>query len=144
MAAARKKQLETVKGVGSSHPPYEEKRCNDCHGTGGGVGSDLVKPKNELCFMCHPDILANPRAHGPAAVGDCLACHLPHDSPNSSLLIKPRSEICGRCHQEKRLAAAMHDRFVEKGMACPEAERSWSRRCAWWRSTSRTSRCSWN
>ncbi len=110
----------TPKNAGSIHPPFEEKRCTDCHASGGGVSSNLIKPKNELCFTCHPDILAFPRAHGPAAVGDCLACHHPHESGNSALLLKPRSEICGKCHQETRLAAAMHGRFTEKGMACPD------------------------
>lgn len=107
----------------SVHSPYEEKRCNDCHrenkGTGGGDEEGLlVKPREALCFVCHKDIIAKPFQHGPAAVGDCLACHLPHDSKYPSLLNVSKEALCAKCHVERRKAARMHDQFAEKGMAC--------------------------
>lgn len=107
----------------SEHLPYQEKRCNDCHqaNKGGGDSSDeglLVKPREELCFLCHKDLLSRPFHHGPAAVGDCLACHLPHDSGNPALLVLPKETLCAKCHSERRLAGRMHDQFVEKGMPC--------------------------
>lgn len=108
----------------SVHAPYAEKRCNDCHradkGSGGGGDEEglLVKPRDELCFVCHKDLLAKPFHHGPAAVGDCLACHLPHDSTNPALLNTSKDTLCGKCHVERRRAARMHDQFAEKGMAC--------------------------
>jgi len=102
----------------SIHPPYAEKRCNDCHEAEKTSVSGLIKPKYELCFMCHPDILKHSWAHGPAAVGDCLACHLPHEANYPSLLIRERSTLCDRCHQEKRLAEAMHETVKAKGMVC--------------------------
>jgi predicted CXXCH cytochrome family protein len=103
----------------SIHEPYAEKRCNECHEAEKTlVSGGLVKPKNELCFICHPDILKLSFAHGPAAVGDCLACHLPHEASYPFLLARERSTLCDKCHQEKRLAAAMHDRFKTMGMVC--------------------------
>lgn len=111
---------QAAKSQGSRHEPYAERRCNDCHMTEGQVSSGLIKPKNELCFICHPDILDKPWAHGPAAVGDCLACHEPHESGNQALLSKPRGEICAKCHRESRLAAAMHTLLAEKEFACAD------------------------
>ncbi len=102
----------------SIHPPYAEKRCNDCHEAEKTSVSGLVKPKNELCFTCHPDILQGAYAHGPAAVGDCLACHLPHEASYPSLLARDPGTVCHKCHQEDRLAAAMHDKVKAKGMVC--------------------------
>jgi len=102
----------------STHPPYAEKRCNDCHEAEKTSVSGLVKPKNELCFMCHPDILEHAWAHGPAAVGDCLACHLPHEANYPFLLVREPGTLCGKCHTEERLAAAMHERVKAKGMIC--------------------------
>ncbi len=107
----------------SVHSPYEEKRCNDCHrenkGEGGGDEEGLlVKPREELCFVCHKNIIAKPFQHGPAAVGDCLACHLPHDSKYPALLSVSKDALCKKCHMERRKAARMHEQFVEKDMAC--------------------------
>lgn len=103
-----------------NHLPYEEKRCPDCHSQDKDTGGGLVAPRNELCFICHPDILQHQMAHGPAAVGDCLECHVPHSSSFPALLIVERAKVCDRCHTEQRLAQAMHDRFKQKGMACAD------------------------
>ncbi|NTV50416.1 MAG: cytochrome C [Geobacteraceae bacterium] len=108
---------------GSVHVPYEEKRCNDCHNEskgadGGQKDALLIKPKEELCFVCHKDILDKPFQHGPAAVGDCVACHLPHDSIYPALLNVSKESLCTKCHVERRKAARMHDQFVEKGLTC--------------------------
>ncbi|WP_085811892.1 cytochrome c3 family protein [Geoanaerobacter pelophilus] len=107
----------------SEHLPFAEKRCNDCHNSNQGAGSAseeglLVKPREELCFGCHKDLLDRPFHHGPAAVGDCLACHLPHDSANPALLVLSKEKLCAKCHTERRRAQRMHDRFVEKGLNC--------------------------
>lgn len=107
----------------SQHRPFMEKRCNDCHRAdkGGASSSEeglLVKPREELCFVCHKDLLKGKFHHGPAAVGDCLACHLPHDSANPSLLVASKETLCAKCHTERRLAARMHDQFVQKDLPC--------------------------
>jgi predicted CXXCH cytochrome family protein len=113
-------QGETVGGNGqeeaSKHKPYAEKKCNDCHDQTKPDG--LVLPVRELCFKCHVNFIRGAQVHGPVAVGDCMACHLPHSSPNHSLLKFPKNETCSACHQEERLTPGMHDRVTEKGMVC--------------------------
>jgi predicted CXXCH cytochrome family protein len=107
---------ETAAVQASKHAPYAEKRCDDCHDK--SQTSGLVRPKEKLCFMCHPDILAGANVHGPAAVGDCLACHEPHSSSQPSLLKLEKAQLCSYCHKERRVADAMHQRLTAKGMLC--------------------------
>jgi predicted CXXCH cytochrome family protein len=103
---------------GSSHPPYKEKRCDNCHDK--TKESGLIKPKDELCFVCHPKILQGFYAHGPAAVGSCLECHEPHSSANKSLLKVDKGKLCAVCHKESRLAASMHDKVTASGLFCTD------------------------
>ncbi len=103
----------------SKHKPYVEKKCKDCHDFSTAVG--LIRPPRELCFVCHRDFrrhLQDPYVHGPVAVGDCSACHLPHSSEYTALLRQDRSKICDKCHQESRLAAGMHTQVMNHEMAC--------------------------
>jgi len=106
--------------AGSTHKPYDEKKCNDCHSNDKNKNAGLIVPKQELCAVCHTDFVKGDNVHGPVAVGDCLACHLPHSSNHKSLLIEDPNQICATCHQENRLAAAMHDRFIVKVISCGE------------------------
>ncbi len=116
--AARKKQLASAKGNESSHPPYAEKRCNDCHDK--SKESGLIRPRHQICFVCHPNINNGAMVHGPAATGSCLECHDPHSSKFSSLLKTDKSEICGTCHREKRAAQSMHGKVAAKGVLCTD------------------------
>jgi predicted CXXCH cytochrome family protein len=100
----------------SQHPPYAEKKCDSCHDKTKEGGTIL--PKKELCLMCHKDFFKGPFLHGPAAVGDCLACHLPHNSNHGPLLKVSKGEICGTCHRETRVASAMHDKVKAQHMVC--------------------------
>lgn len=104
----------------SSHKPYAEKKCNDCHSKDKNLNDGLIAPKSELCYVCHKDVVKGKTVHGPVAVGDCLACHLPHSSNHKALLVYSPDELCQTCHQEQRLAAAMHDRFLSKTISCGE------------------------
>lgn len=104
----------------SAHKPYAEKACNDCHSSNKNVNDGLIAPKRELCGVCHTNFVTGLNVHGPVAVGDCLACHLPHSSNHKALLKEDPDEVCATCHQEKRLAAAMHERFVTKDISCGE------------------------
>jgi len=106
--------------AGSTHKPYGEKRCNDCHAQNKSENDGLIRPKQELCFVCHDGIIDGPFVHGPVAVGDCLACHLPHSSTFPSLLRKSPEELCQSCHREDRLAATMHQRVGDRDMVCGE------------------------
>jgi len=101
---------------GSLHRPYKEKRCNDCHDKSKENG--LVAPNDQLCFRCHKEILKGMHVHAPAGAGDCLACHLPHDSTLPYLLAKDKDKLCIHCHQEARQAQAMHGKFVEMKLPC--------------------------
>lgn len=111
---------QSAEKAGSSHQPYREKLCRDCHSNNKNVNAGLIAPKRELCGVCHKDFIRGHNIHGPVAVGDCLACHLPHSSKYPSLLKADPDAICATCHQESRLAAAMHDRFLVKTISCGE------------------------
>lgn len=114
--AEKKLNQPTTTGSASIHPPYAEKRCNSCHDK--NTDSGFVAPRKELCFVCHKNFMKWDNAHGPAAVGDCLACHLPHDSKNRKLLKVPRADVCGVCHVERRLAFGLHSTVRFKKIAC--------------------------
>ncbi|PKN12086.1 MAG: cytochrome C [Deltaproteobacteria bacterium HGW-Deltaproteobacteria-4] len=106
------------KSKGSQHLPFAEKRCNDCHAFEKPGG--LLLPARELCFLCHVDFIQGSAVHGPVAVGDCLACHHPHNSAHPTLLLQDKDSLCSKCHQEKRLAGRMHSQLQEKGMHCSD------------------------
>jgi len=114
--AEKQKQIARKKARASSHPPYVEKRCNDCHDK--NTESGFVTPLKDLCLHCHTDFLKGTYFHGPAAAGACLKCHVPHDSPNEYLLTRPRTEICQTCHVEPRAARGLHDNARKSGIYC--------------------------
>lgn len=107
-------QASAPKEGGSRHDPYESKRCDDCHDKTKEDG--LILPKRKLCIHCH-ERFQGAFVHGPVAVGDCLACHLPHSSYHPSLLAAAPRELCFNCHQEKRVAARLHEKAA-KQMLC--------------------------
>lgn len=102
--------------IASLHRPWKEKDCQGCHNF--QTANKLKLPKNEICNLCHKNLIQGRNVHGPVAVGACLACHDPHSSAHPSLLRKSLDTICFKCHVEKRLAAAMHDKVVANGMLC--------------------------
>lgn len=104
--------------AGSGHRPYIEKDCSGCHDF--DTESGLIKPPRELCQVCHTNFIQDDYVHGPVAVGDCLACHLPHRSKYPALLKEPQETLCQSCHVEPRLAEAMHNRLADRQMACDE------------------------
>lgn len=115
MAANSSNKGKSRRG-GSKHKPYAEDHCGDCHEV--ESNNRLLKPKEQLCFMCHRDLLDHRHLHGPAAVGACTVCHLPHESSNPALLRKSLGQICISCHIEERLAQVMHERVIEHDMFC--------------------------
>ena len=104
------------KVTGSSHPPYDDKRCDDCHDKNKEGG--LIQPRNKLCFVCHTDFLQGAFIHGPAATADCLACHEPHSSTFTTLLKVAPEKICAKCHTGKGAMSALHDKFAERQLSC--------------------------
>ena len=103
---------------GSSHPPYAEKNCNSCHDTGKEGG--LAAPREKLCFLCHKNIIKGEQVHAPAVAGNCLACHLPHDSVFPSLLKTEKAKLCDSCHVEKRLTTGLHASVAKAGLVCTD------------------------
>jgi predicted CXXCH cytochrome family protein len=117
-AAQKKQQMAQLGPSHSEHPPYAQKRCDNCHDK--NTESGFVVPAAELCAHCHTNFPRGEYLHGPAAVGACLKCHLPHNSDNPSLLVKPKGELCAVCHTEPRAAAAMHAKVTANGMLCTD------------------------
>jgi predicted CXXCH cytochrome family protein len=112
-------QKEAQKSPGSStHLPYQEKQCDDCHDKTKEGG--LIRPKNELCGVCHTNFIKGSYVHGPVATGACLACHEPHSSGFPKLLKTSPEKLCTTCHRERRSAAAMHDRFAARQLLCSD------------------------
>lgn len=116
LEAKQKQQLGDKKG--STHPPFADKKCNNCHDK--STDSGFVVAKEVLCAHCHKGFPIGNFLHGPAAVGGCLKCHVPHSSDNPNLLIKPAAEVCDTCHAEARLSTVLHTAGRAKGMTCPD------------------------
>jgi predicted CXXCH cytochrome family protein len=109
------KETKTV-AAGSAHLPYQDKKCDDCHDK--TLKDGLIRPKNELCYVCHTNFVKGVYVHGPVATADCLTCHEPHTSNFPKLLKIAPEMVCGTCHREKRTSTAMHDKFVSQQLIC--------------------------
>ncbi|MFZ4855052.1 MAG: cytochrome c3 family protein [Desulfuromonadaceae bacterium] len=115
--AAKQKLLQSVKHD-SIHPPFAEKRCNDCHDK--STDSGFVVATDALCAHCHKGFPSGDFLHGPAAVGTCLKCHAPHSADQLNLLVKPLEEICDTCHAEARSSSKLHSSTRARGIACTD------------------------
>jgi len=85
--------------------------CESCHT---GVDASAIPHKftgkkglsagpPDICYQCHSkDEFTKKIQHAPVAGGMCLSCHLPHSSPNDSLLIKDAFQLCSQCHEDIR------------------------------------------
>lgn len=115
-SSAGKTDGSAIRPKGSVHLPYQEKRCDDCHDRTKGTG--LRMSKNQLCFKCHDYIIKGAFAHAPAVSGECLSCHLPHDSTLPSLLKRENGKLCGTCHTEQRGYVSLHHKVAQKNIPC--------------------------
>ena len=113
----RKKAAENVVAEQSVHSPYQDKQCDGCHDRSKDSGF-VVPNKLDLCYVCHTGFIKGAFVHGPVAVSECLACHVPHSSPDAPLLKTSKAALCLTCHREKRIAAAMHDKVKALKMEC--------------------------
>lgn len=57
-------------------------------------------PIAALCLECHDNPVSGKRPHMPAADGDCIVCHDPHQSEHAKLLSAPAGELCLQCHDQ--------------------------------------------
>jgi predicted CXXCH cytochrome family protein len=128
--AAKQEKGKLILPALVSHPTYIDGKCGICHEgavvftspiagnnwggvfkKGGGSPGPLVLPAKEICQKCHQDLSVQ-RAeknglllHTPAAKGECIKCHDPHQSRNPSILIENKEKLCGTCHKEGGAAA---------------------------------------
>jgi DmsE family decaheme c-type cytochrome len=86
-------------------------KCTDCHnphGTFQATWTNGARPRHvesakaneEPCLNCHAD-KRGPFVfeHAPVRVDGCMACHVPHGSPNSRMLTRPVVfTLCLECH----------------------------------------------
>lgn len=86
----------------SAHPAFKERKCGDCHDT--GRANLLKKQRNDICYSCHKkEKFVGDYLHGPIAVGECLTCHLPHESKYERLLKGKDNKACFDCHDKADL-----------------------------------------
>lgn len=90
-------QRQPIRVIISSHPDFANRECNKCHNKS---ASNFLKARSDkICFTCHDSShFKGEFAHGPAAVSDCLTCHLPHESEYGSLLKQKDARLCLECH----------------------------------------------
>ena len=108
------------------HPATES--CGDCHQAAAtphpqkGLRTfKLAQEGSELCKMCHTVKADQQYMHGPAAVGDCTACHTPHASDNKALLVKKGNDLCFTCHgaiEDETKKKVVHDALQEGCTSC--------------------------
>ena len=108
------------------HPATES--CGDCHQAAAtphpqkGLRTfKLAQESAELCKTCHPEKADLKYMHGPAAVGDCTACHVPHDSDNKALLVKKGNDLCFTCHgaiEDETKKKVVHEALQEGCTSC--------------------------
>jgi predicted CXXCH cytochrome family protein len=111
------------------HEPL--KNCVPCHGDRWEQASvdqpNLVAPVPKLCYGCHKEFISlKGWVHGPVATGNCLLCHVSHETDNKSLLSKPIPELCFQCHGAGMLQSiANHsDKSYDKCNNCHEGHTS--------------------
>ena len=96
------------------HPPFQQRKCIECHQSSSGMGLRLPAP--QLCWNCHKDFLADQKVkHQPVESGDCASCHDPHQSPNKNLLLKIGKELCLNCHDDPLANMKFKHEAVESG-----------------------------
>lgn len=98
------------------HPPFEEKKCLDCHESRFSVR--LRGPEKQVCFTCHTDFIASSAVkHLPADNGECTDCHAPHGSQYPVMLKRPVKELCFECHEDVLTQAKFRHQPADTG-AC--------------------------
>jgi predicted CXXCH cytochrome family protein len=114
------------------HGPTVQRKCDACHRLADPKAHrfSLVKPKTELCTMCHIQTQRT-IVHKPVAEGNCTACHDPHGSNYRLLLVEdPAGGLCFRCHSAEQFNSKKYVHGpVSSGacVVCHNAHSSWRR-----------------
>src|SRR5262245_34735761 len=65
-----------IKAVFTPHPPYEERKCTECHESRFSV--KMKAPQGQVCFACHKELekTFSPAkvTHQPVENGKCSSC----------------------------------------------------------------------
>ncbi len=82
----------------STHPPFSQKQCDQCH----NVEGDMAPRENLLdaCRACHCRYFMDNMGHSPVAEGECIECHEMHRSTEPKLLKMGVYDLCVECHDE--------------------------------------------
>ena len=89
----------------TSHSPFSEKMCDDCHTREADGTVKLVSEMGTLCASCHDVTEKNASKknhHAPFESGDCTSCHSPHASDNKHMLKREGSSLCMTCHDDMK------------------------------------------
>ena len=98
-------RMDTSSSIGAGvctpcHRPHKD-YTPEKHNSGSFT---MAAKGKELCFICHENLqksMTGKFIHGPVAMGDCIACHDPHQSDAKFSMKKPTtSALCFGCHQQ--------------------------------------------
>jgi DmsE family decaheme c-type cytochrome len=89
----------------SNHPLADGNvTCVSCHDFTGQNAPMYAHGENANCFQCHPEqggpfLYEHEAASSFSTEGSgCVACHMPHGSPNDRLLTRTDDGLCQQCH----------------------------------------------
>lgn len=89
---------------GVRHQPYANRTCVACHES--QFSQKLRGEVVAICQSCHAAYTATqPFPHRPVAEGQCLTCHLPHESTEPGLLVATTQKLCAQCHDSQKLGS---------------------------------------
>lgn len=95
---------EALMAGGHQHGPAAVGACSVCHNPHSSDEDKLLRaPVNEVCAMCHSDLIAKMTSgtylHEPVKE-KCTHCHNPHSGARKKMLPATMHELCGKCHAE--------------------------------------------
>ncbi len=128
----------------SSHRYFTSKKCGRCHQTsfsqsfsgiaqsgmttvslrGEGTADNQRLPLKKICVSCHvnrSDIFASTNnlwLHAPVTKGNCIFCHLPHQSRYPALLRDKTDNLCILCHSEGLIKLTKSHRELKDCLLC--------------------------
>ncbi len=87
-----------------THPPFEEKACDNCHAQNADKSVLLSGTVTEICSNCHEvtkEAASRKHQHAPVMEGKCTSCHSPHSSDKKGLLKVSGNSLCLSCHTDQ-------------------------------------------